>query len=114
MEALSQEKSLELKTTGFFKRGEAIEGIGYLPAVADAAFNLSAAKPLPENPARSSDGFFVFRFEERREPEGQIDQAQLDQARAQLRQRKQQQIFEDWLAAARAQAKIEIDHSVLE
>ncbi len=114
MEALSQEKSLELKTTGFFKRGEAIEGIGYLPAMADAAFNLSAANPLPENPARSSDGFFVFRFKERQEPEGQIDQAQLDQARAQLRQRKQQQIFEDWLAAARAQAKIEIDHSVLE
>ncbi len=114
METLSQEKSLELKATGFFKRNDAIEGIGYLPAMADAAFSLSAANPLPANPVRSSEGFYVFRFEERREPEGQIDPAQLDQARSQLRQRKQQQIFEDWMAAARAQADIEIDRSVLE
>ncbi len=114
MEALSREKSLEPKSTGFFKRGDAIEGVGYLPAMAEAAFSLSAAKPLPENPARGPEGFYVFRFEERREPEGPIDPAQLDQARTQLRQRKQQQIFEDWMAAARSQADIEIDRSVLE
>ena len=114
MEALSREKALELKTTGFFKRNDAIEGVGYLPAMAEAAFNLSATQPLPEIPARGSEGFYVFRLKERRAPEGPIDQTQLDQARTQLRQRKQQQIFEDWLAAARAQADIEIDRSVLE
>ncbi len=114
MEALSREKSLDLKTSGFFKRNEAIEGIGYQPAMAEVAFSLSAANPLPENPARSSEGFYIFRFDERREPEGPIDKSELDQARAQLRQRKQQQVFEDWLAAARAQADIDIDRSVLE
>ncbi len=114
MEALSREKSLEPGSTGFFKRGDAIEGVGFLPAMAEAAFSLSAAKSLPETPARGPDGFYVFRFEARRAPEGPIDQAQLDQARAQLRQRKQQQIFEDWMAAARSQADIEIDRSVLE
>jgi peptidyl-prolyl cis-trans isomerase D len=114
IETLSQEKALELKQTGFFKRNEAIADIGYQPEISAAAFALSKEKPLPENPVRSDDEFYVFRFRERQQPEGNVDEAQLAQTRKQLLQRKQRQLFDDWTAEARARADIQVDRSVLE
>jgi peptidyl-prolyl cis-trans isomerase D len=114
IEALSAENDLALKTTGFFKSGEAIADIGYQPEMATAAFALTAQDPLPENPIRSNNGFYVFRLLERQEPEGDIEPAQLEQTQAQLLQRKQRQIFEDWMTAARARTEIKIDRAVLQ
>jgi peptidyl-prolyl cis-trans isomerase D len=114
IEALSKERALELKQTGFFKRNEAIADIGYQPEMAAAAFAFSKENPLPEKPVRSNDGFYVFRFRERQQPEGNVDQGQLGQTRKQLLQRKQRQLFEDWTAEARERADIQVDRSVLE
>ena len=114
LDALSNEKGLEVKNSGFFKRNEAIAEIGYQPEIAAAAFALSKANPLPESPVRSSSGFYVFRFLERREPEGRIDPTQMDQTRTQLLERKRRQIFDDWMAAAKARTDIKIDRSVME
>ncbi len=114
MEALSKEKGLEVKTSGFFKRNEGIGAIGYQPEIAAATFGLSRENPLPENPIRSSSGFYVFHFLERREPEGRIDQTQMDQTRTQLLELKRRQLFDDWMAAAKGRTDIQIDRSVLE
>ena len=115
LDALSREKGLEVKTTGYFKRNEAIADIGYQPEMATAAFALSKDKPLPENPVRTASGFYVIRLMDRQQPEGGIDQIQLDQTQNQLLQRKQQQIFDDWMAEAKARTDIQIiDRSVLE
>jgi peptidyl-prolyl cis-trans isomerase D len=113
MDALSADQGLTLETTGFFKRNEAIEKIGYQPEMAAAAFTLSEQNPLPENPVRSGDGFYVFRLLDRQAPTEAITATDLEQIKTQLQQRKQRQLFEDWVAEARSRADIQIDRTLL-
>jgi peptidyl-prolyl cis-trans isomerase D len=114
IEALSASQGLELKTTGFFKRNEAIADIGRLPQMTAAAFKLTKKNPLPDTPVRGEGGFYVFRFIERQQPEEKIGETQLEPIKAQLLQRKQRQIVDDWLAEARTRTDIQIDRKLLE
>jgi parvulin-like peptidyl-prolyl isomerase len=108
-----QAVGLTPKATGEFKRNEAVPGIGYAPALAAAVFKLTSENPYPEAPVRSEQGVFVFRLLERRLPDAQSGLAELDAIRRQLLQRKQGEIYQNWMAQARSQTEIEIDHAML-
>ena len=102
------------QTTGWFKRGEAVPGIGLDTGLAAAAFDLSQESPLPEDPLRGKDAVFVFHFRDRRMPDAQAGAGERDALEQQLRQRKQQEIYQNWMAQARGRADIEIDRSLLQ
>jgi hypothetical protein len=110
---VSQSKHLTPVTTGPFKRGDAVPGVGYEPGLAAAAFALSTKNPYPESPVRGAGGIFIFRFLGQSVPDASSALETLDTIKQQLRQRKQMAVYRDWMAQARSQAEIEIDHSLL-
>jgi peptidyl-prolyl cis-trans isomerase D len=113
MAAVGQSKGLSPKATGEFKRNAAIPGIGYNPGLAAAAFKLTSETPYPEAPVRGQESVFVFRLLERRLPDAQSGGAQMDALKQQLLQRKQGEIYQNWMAQARSRTKIEIDRAML-
>ena len=110
---VGQPKDLAPQTTGYFKRGEAVPGIGFNPSLTAAAFKLSPDSLFPETPVRGENEVFVFRFVDRQIPAASSDDAELDAIKKQLQQRKQREIYGNWMAEARSQTEIEIDQSLL-
>lgn len=106
-------KDIVPQTTGWFKRGDAVPGIGSEPGLAAAAFKLSMDNPFPDTSVRGGKEVFVFRFVDRQIPVAQSDIAELETIKTQLRQRKQREIYGNWMAEARRQTEIEIDQSLL-
>jgi len=111
--AVGRSKDLAPQATGAFKRNDAVPGIGYNPGLAAAAFKLTPENPYPQAPVRGQDGVFIFRLLERRSPDAQSGGAQLDRIKQQLRQRKQGEVYQNWMAQARSQTEIEIDRTML-
>jgi uncharacterized membrane-anchored protein YhcB (DUF1043 family) len=56
---------------------------------------------------------FVLRLLERRLPDAQAAQAQMEPIKQQLLQRKQGEIYQNWIAQARSRTEIEIDRAML-
>jgi len=110
---VGQTMSIAPQTTGWFKRGEAVPGIGLDRGLAATAFNLSANSPFPDTPVRGEKEVFVFRFIDRQIPAAPSDDVELDSIKKQLRQRKQREVYGNWMAEARSQTDIEIDQSLL-
>ena len=55
--------------TGYFKKTEAIPSIGRSNQIAQAAFELSTEKLLPEAPVKSEKGIYVIRFKGKKLPD---------------------------------------------
>ena len=113
MAEVGQGQGITPRTTGWFKRGDAIPDVGFEPALAAAAFKLSLDDPYPVAPVRGTKGVFVFRNVDRQIPDAQSDAAELDAIQEQLRQRKQREIYGNWMTQARNQTEIEIEHALL-
>lgn len=110
---VGKSKGISPQTTGWFKRRDPVPGIGSAPAVAAAAFNLSSEKPFPEEPVRGEKGILVIRFLDQLVPDARSGEGQLDSIMTQLRQRKQREVYGNWMAEARRQTDIEIDRDLL-
>ena len=113
MAEVGQGQGITPRTTGWFKRGDAIPDVGFEPALAAAAFKLSLDDPYPAAPVRGTKGVFVFRYVDRQIPDAQSDAVELDAIQEQLRQRKQREIYGNWMTQARNQTEIEIEHALL-
>ena len=106
LEQAAQQIGAERRTSDFLKRTDSIAGFGYEPEMVRMAFELSDQKPLPSEPVRTSKGYAVIRFVERKapSPEG------LEKERAQIRQRLLQQkkfkTWEAWMDRLRQQGEI--------
>jgi parvulin-like peptidyl-prolyl isomerase len=96
-----------------FKRNEPIPDIGYEPQITAAAFALSETKKLPEDVIEGQKGFYVIRFKQRVEPTpAEFEKAKTD-VEQRLRQQKQYQMFDQWLAEKRAESKVVIEERFL-
>lgn len=113
LEAGTGGAALKLGDTGFFKRNEPVPGIGNAPELIAAAFELSAAKPLPQKPIAAGDGVYVIRFKERRTPSAEDFAKEKAAVTAQLLARKQASAFEAWLADARQRSEIDVEAEYL-
>ena len=82
-------------------------------ALAAPAFKLSSDDPYPEKAVRGEKGVFVFRYADRQIPDTQSNAAELDAIKEQLRQRKQRELYGNWMTQARNQTEIEIEHALL-
>jgi peptidyl-prolyl cis-trans isomerase D len=114
MEQLGEKDGLEVKTSGFFKRNAAIPDLGNERALADAAFQLSAAKPLAEAVVKGSKGYFVMRYRDRKTPSAEDFAKEEAQTANQLRLQKRSRAFTTWLAQVKAQSDIWIKEGLLE
>ncbi|MDL2275222.1 SurA N-terminal domain-containing protein [Desulfosarcina sp. OttesenSCG-928-G10] len=96
--------------TGLFKRDAAVPGIGKESAFSRAAFEIQMNALTFLTPVEGSAGFYLLHLAERRlPPEDAIGKADQDRISAQLRQQKQNAVFEGWMAERRAGSRIVVE-----
>jgi peptidyl-prolyl cis-trans isomerase D len=106
-------EGISLKSTGVFKRNDSIPGIGYERDIAKAAFALTSQKPLADKVFKAAKGYYLITLKDRKaaDPSGFEDQQESIHQR--LLQQKQNTIYQQWLADAKARAKIVIEEPYL-
>ncbi len=102
-----------VKTTGEFKRNEAIPEIGREQEITQAAFSLSPSDPLPETPLKGRSGYFVIRFKEKKAPEMSEFQEEKESVKERMVQQKQYQAFSTWLGQMRENSEISTREEML-
>lgn len=107
LEAAAKTHGVAFRTTDYFLRSDAIEGLGHEPAVNRAAFALSERNPFPEEPLPTEKGACVLRFAGRREPDPAGLERERPGIREQLLRQKRAQLWESWMNDLRRSGKIE-------
>jgi peptidyl-prolyl cis-trans isomerase D len=105
---LAKKGGLETIKTGWFKRSAEVPKIGYEQAIADAAFNLSAANKFPEDVLMGPKGYYVLAFKGRKGPEADGFGAEKAGIVERLRQQKQQVTLQSWLESAKEKSVISV------
>ncbi|TWI70716.1 peptidyl-prolyl cis-trans isomerase D [Desulfobotulus alkaliphilus] len=98
-----------LTSTGLFGRQEAIPQMGSLPALSRAVFSLGQGEYLPEEPVVLEEGYGVFRIIERALPDEAAFMADRDNIKKELRGRKENRMYAQWMASLKSRAKIMIE-----
>lgn len=109
----SNRYGVKLESTPLFKRNEPIPDIGYQPEISAAVFMLSQKQPLPNEPVKGSQGFFVIRLKERKEPEADAFNKEKSGITDYLIQMKRQKAFRSWLADVRNSSEVTIEKGLL-
>jgi peptidyl-prolyl cis-trans isomerase D len=104
----------KLETTGFFKRGDAISGIGSEPALSQAGFSLSAQSPVFAKPIEGKKDIFVIRFRERKIEAPETFASKKGEITNQLLEQKQGRTVGQWLANIKKTSEIKIEKSFLD
>ncbi|MCX8042993.1 MAG: SurA N-terminal domain-containing protein [Desulfobacterota bacterium] len=101
--------ALEVKSAEVRRTGDYIAGLGNLPELKEAAYQLSAEKPYPPAVYATDRGIVVAKFKERRG----ADEAQFEKQAAALRRSlisiKQQELMGQFLKTLKAKTEIWVD-----
>lgn len=97
-----------VQTTDFFKRSGGSPEAGIAPEVVRAAFELLERTPLPAEPVRTSDGYAVIRFRERKPPSPEGLESEHEQIRSRLLQQKKSAAWSAWLEQLRKESVIDM------
>lgn len=109
-----EKKGLVVKSTGLFKREEAIPVIGYERGISQAAFELSETNPLPSNVQKSNKGYYVIRLKERKTPDASNFLQEKKNIADSLMNKKKNSVFTSWLAQIKNESVISIKEGFLE
>jgi peptidyl-prolyl cis-trans isomerase D len=101
-------------TTGFFARNAPIPKIGYNRELAEAAFGLTAEKPLPETVFPVNENYYLIRYHGRKEPSVEEFEKQKAATRERLLRQKQFQMLDDWVAELKRNSQINIEERFLQ
>jgi parvulin-like peptidyl-prolyl isomerase len=102
------------ETETFHPMGGYVPGLGLSPKVSAAAFGLGKAGDVVAAPVEDNDTWFVFKLKSReRADTSKFDDAAKKQAREQLEQQKQAELFNGWLESQRKGARIEENERAL-
>jgi peptidyl-prolyl cis-trans isomerase D len=105
-DSAAQENGLTVKESGLLGQNTA-EGKSEFPApLVQNAFLLSAASPLPEEPGRAGEDYYVYSFVERQVPTMPENSDEVKKYRENLERLKQQQLLSAWLRNLETDAKI--------
>jgi peptidyl-prolyl cis-trans isomerase D len=107
-------EGFNLKSTGVFKRNDSIPGIGYERDLAQAAFALTSQNPLGDKVFKAGKGYFLIRLNVRESADPSGFDEQEETIRQRLVQQKQNEVYEQWLADAKARAEIVIEAPFVE
>jgi parvulin-like peptidyl-prolyl isomerase len=107
LEHAAKKIGLARRTSEFLKRTDAIAGLGQEPDMLQSAFDLSAGNPLPSEPIRTSTGYAVIRFGERKAPDMAGFEKERPQIRERLMQQKKFKSWEAWMSQLRNQSQID-------
>ncbi|MFO7962747.1 MAG: SurA N-terminal domain-containing protein [Desulfobacterales bacterium] len=96
------------QSTGFFNRFGPIPDIGYEKEVIEAAFKLTPENPYPDRAIEGSEGFYVIRLEERKEPDKQGFENEKDEIKETLISQKQSKTFDSLIDYLKNKSEISI------
>jgi peptidyl-prolyl cis-trans isomerase D len=105
---------LSVVETGLFKRNENIPNIGQELQFAEAAFALSEERLFPDSAIEGSNGYYVLKFKEKKDPPNEGFDSEKDNIRKALLEQKKIKTFETWLAQAKSRSRIEIEKELQE
>ncbi len=105
----AQMHNLTVQTTDFFKRRDAIPGIGHETELAQTAFTLSFENPISEAPIKARNGYYVIAFQERRLPSDDAYLSEIDGIRTELTTRKQQEVYQALVTRLKEESTITIE-----
>ncbi|MBW2604550.1 MAG: SurA N-terminal domain-containing protein [Deltaproteobacteria bacterium] len=110
----SKKFNLTPKTTGFFKRNGSIPGIGFERDIAEAVFQLTDKKQLPENVLKGSKGYYVIQFKDRKISDPENFSKEKEEIKNRLLAQKKSGIFDALLAQIKSKSEITIKEGFLE
>jgi peptidyl-prolyl cis-trans isomerase D len=107
--AVAAKYKLKPQTSGFFKRTDAIPGVGYEPDIASAAFQLSESNKIYDGAIKGQKGYFVISLRERKKPS--LDGFEKDKSdiKARLLQQKAFKTVQAWLNRIKDKSEIVIE-----
>ncbi len=105
-EVLAQEQGIVLLDSGFINRNEQNETTKFPSELLDTAFLLSQSSPLPEEPGKVGDNFYVYSFLARQIPTMPDKSEEIAKYRENLVRFKQQQLISAWLHHMQINAEI--------
>lgn len=109
LETAAQAEGFSVKQTGVFKRNDSIPEIGQERDLAKAAFDLSVEKPLGETAIKGAKGYYLIALRAREAADADGFGEQEAQIRQRLLQQKQSEVYEQWLADAKARSEIVLE-----
>ncbi|QTA79313.1 Peptidyl-prolyl cis-trans isomerase D [Desulfonema limicola] len=109
----SKKYNIEIKTTDFIKRNAPIPEIGYEKQISQQAFQLSDNTRLPETPIKSSNGYYVISFKEKKMAEPDNFEKEKTSIKERLLRQKQYQTFSKWLGNLKDRSEIIIEDEFL-
>lgn len=109
----SKKYNIEIKTTDFIKRNAPIPELGYEKQISQQAFQLSDNTRLPETPIKSSKGYYVISFKEKKMAETDNFEKEKTSIKERLLRQKQYQTFSKWLGTLKDRSEIIIEDEFL-
>ena len=97
------------ETTGYFKRNDSIPKIGFEREIASTAFTLSEKNKFPEEAIKGQKGYFVIKFNDRRQPPLDGFEKEKEQIRLQLLQQKALKLIDAWITRKKSESEIQIE-----
>ncbi len=114
LSALAKAEGIEVGETDWFSRmTRFIPGVGSSEALKEAAFSLSPRSPIPKHPIEIDGAFYVIKFKERIEPRQEDFEANKEAMQKQEQRKKQEEMFQSWLAGLRSTVKIKVSAAEL-
>lgn len=110
----SKKFNLTPKTTGFFKRNGSIPEIGFERDIVKVAFQLTDKKQLPENVLKSSKGYYVIQYKDRKISDPENFNKEKEEIKNRLLAQKKSSIFNALLAQIKSRSEITIKEGFLE
>jgi peptidyl-prolyl cis-trans isomerase D len=111
-EAVAQEMGLTVLDSGLLNQSEQNDDTQFPPALLGNAFLLSPSSPLPEEPGKVGDDFFIYSFLDRQIPTMPEGSDEMEKYRENLIRFKQQQILSAWLRHLEIGAEITRNQSL--
>lgn len=112
--ALAKEREFELQESGLLSQNSQENNTEFPAALVQDAFLLSPAAPVPENPGKSGNDFYVYSYLERVTPKMPEDAEEVKKYEQNLRQFKQRQLLSAWLKNLETKAEITQHQSLLQ
>lgn len=109
LDEIAAEEGLSTLDTGAFTRQRTyVPRIGVSPELVAAAFSLSEANPLADRPYEINGKLYVVRMKEHKLPERAAFLAEKDDFKKKQKQRKGQEVFNQWLSELRELSDVQI------
>jgi peptidyl-prolyl cis-trans isomerase D len=113
MAAAVKEFDLEVQSTGFFKRNDAIPNIGFERGISSVAFELSAQNNLPQEVIDGPKGYYVIKFKQKKAPSMDDFDKEKEGIQSRLLQQKRFKTFQAWLDQRKKSSEIVIEEDLL-